>query len=179
MINMNKIHLMNIKNLKVFDKFKNIIHEESNIKNTLHKQGEEFLLKSIFYDKTIIPENFYIGLDTRPTISRTDTLRQIIGEPSFNNYSRQIISHGNWSVVEDSNTVYLAKSGTIVFSAVSSTEVGWGPVSNIFLTTTNERCTPSSVNCPGYLISSAKLSDNISLNSGESVVIEMSISLYN
>lgn len=176
---MNKIHLMKIKSFKVLDKLGKPRYEQFNIKNILHKQGEEFLLKSIFYDKTIIPENFYIGLDARPGINRTDTLRQIIAEPSSNNYNRQLIAHGDWNISENSDGVFLAKSGTIIFSAISSTDAGWGPVSNIFLTTTNERCTLSSVSCNGYLISSAKLSDNISLNSGESVVIEMSISLYN
>lgn len=176
---MNKIHLMKIKSFKLLDSKGKVKYEEFDIKNVLHKQGEEFLLKSIFYDKTIIPENFYIGLDARQGIGRSDTLRQIIAEPSTNNYSRQIIPHGEWSVSEDSTGTFLAKSGTIIFSAIGSTEVGWGPVLNIFLTTTNERCTPSTINCPGYLISSAKLSDSVSLNSGESVIIEMSISLYN
>jgi len=176
---MNKLHLMKIKSFKVLDKLGKIKYEEYNIKNILHKQGEEFLLKSIFFDKTIIPENFYIGLDARPGINTTDTLRQIVAEPSSNNYNRQMVQHGDWAVATDSTGTFVAKSGTIIFSAISSTEVGWGPVLNIFLTTTNERCTPSSINCPGYLISSARLSDSISLNSGESVVIEMSISLYN
>lgn len=172
------IHLMKINSFKVLNKLGHIRYEELNIKNTLHQQGEEFLLKSIFYDKTLIPQGFYIGLDTRQSINVSDTLKQIIGEPTANNYSRQIVSHGNWIVSQDNSGVYLANSGTIVFSAISSTNAGWGPVSNVFLTTTNERCTPTSTTCPGYLISTAQLSDNISLNSGESVIIEMSISLY-
>lgn len=171
---------MTIDKFYILDKYKKIKYEEHNIKNMLHKEGEEYILNALFKDSQSIPVNgYYVGLDVRPTFDKNDTLSEIIGEPTVNGYRRQNVPLSNWSL-QISNDVWFAKSGTIIFSAINDqgTDTGWGPVTNIFLATTNERCERMPGSCVGKLISSAKLGSSVSIGNKESVVMEMSLSLY-
>ena len=169
-----KKNLMTIQSFKLFDENKNIKYEQFNIKNILHAEGEEYFLKYVFKSvDLIIPEKYYVGLDFRSTLSRTDTLSSIFLEPSSNNYRRQAIN--TWSFSSSAGN-WIAKSPPIVFSAVSSSGAGWGPVRNIFLSTIEERCEAGGCK---YLISSARLDENISLSSGDKIVLEMALSIFN
>ena len=180
-------HLMKIDNFLILDKDNKIRYQKQNIKNTFHQQGEEYILNALFRNEGMVANGYYIGLDTRATIYRTDTLASIIGEPLVqgNNYQRQNVLFSNWQIINpnsiatttlspNSTVPYYAKSGPVIFSAVNSS---WNSVTNIFLATTNEtNC--SGGTCIGKLISTASLGTTVSVAAGESVVMEMSISLY-
>lgn len=173
-------HLMKIDDFLILDKNNKVRYKQQNIKNTFHQQGEEYILNALFKgSENLVVNGYWIGLDTRQTINRTDTLASVIGEPVIqgNNYFRQNVPFVNWQITDpnaSATTPYYAKSGPIIFSALNS---GWNSVSNIFLSTTNEtNC--SSASCIGKLISTAALGTTVSVAAGESVVMEMSISLY-
>lgn len=172
---------MNIDSVKLINNKNQITFEQYNIKNTLHTSGQEFILKAIFSDTDIVPRldnniTYYVGLDNRGSIDKENGLQNLGTEPTTNNYRRQPIS--NWSLSKTSAGVWVAKSSSIVFTALSSqsSNSGWGPVSNIFLTTVENRCTTQP--CSGYLISSSKLDSPISLSSGDKIVLEMSLSIF-
>lgn len=174
------MRLMTVNNFYLKDKNGKITYKQNNIKNMLHKQGDGYILYGLFGDKTRIVTDYYVGLDARTTILRTDTLSSLVNEPSTNGYLRQKISSGlgvgGWSIASPHDSEpedeYVAKSGSIFFSATNSSgSVGWGPVKNIFLSTSS--------GSGGLLISSAALNESISVNSGESIVLEMSLTLSN
>jgi hypothetical protein len=169
-----KKNLMTIKSFKLFDNNNFIKYEQYDIKNILHFEGEEYILKYVFMGTDlVIPDKYYVGLDFRSSLSRNDTLSSIYLEPSSNNYRRQAID--NWSFSSSAGN-WVAKSPPIVFSAVSTSGAGWGPVRNIFLSTIEERC--DSGNCK-YLISSSRLDQNVTLSSGDKIVLEMSLAIFN
>lgn len=169
-----KKNLMTIQSFKLFD-FKNTVkYEQFNIKNILHAEGEEYILKYVFKSTdVVIPEKYYVGLDFRSNLSRSDTLSSIYLEPSSNNYRRQAID--SWSFSSSAGN-WVAKTPPIVFSAVSTSGAGWGPIRNIFLSTIEERCETGVCK---YLISSSRLDQNVTLSSGDKIVLEMSLAIFN
>lgn len=166
------MQLMTIDKFTVFNKYKSIIFEQKNIKNIVHQEGEQYMLNVLFnLEQSIndgkVASSYYAGLDNRITLSSTDSmLLSIVGEPlPQTSYSRQQIT--TWTEPFISNGVYVVKSNPITFDAAVT---GWGPVSNIFLTTNSSG---------GILISSAKLSETVTLNVGDSIVLTISLSLNN
>jgi len=159
------MQLMTINNFTILDKHKNIIFEQKNIKNIVHQQGEQYMLNALFKQGDIAT-SYWVGLDNRVTLGSSDTTTSITGEPlSQTSYKRQEIA--SWSTPFLSNGAYAVKSNAIVFDA---SLVGWGPVNNIFLTTAKSS---------GILISSARLSQTVILTAGNSVIMDMSLSLTN
>lgn len=159
------MQLMTIDNFTVFDKYKNIIFEQKNIKNIVHQEGEQYML-GVLFNKAELASSYYAGLDNRTTLSSTDSIFSITGEPlPQTSYKRQEIT--SWGDPFISNNVYVVKSNPITFDA---SIIGWGPVSNIFLTTRKSG---------GILLSSAKLSQILTLSEGNSVVMSISLSLTN
>ncbi len=148
-----------------------IIWEQHNILNLLHDAGEKFLLSALFAGgnpNIYIPTNYYIGLDNRATITSTDTMSTIIGEPNVNGYLRQplsVVSNG-WTI-EIVNSIWRATGNIITFSAQGSG--GWGPVKNIFLT--------DKIDNSGALIASAPLTTIISLAAGEAINMRFAMAL--
>lgn len=157
------MQLMTIEEFTLVDKNKNIKFYEKDIKNIVHQKGEEYMLKALFMKDTV-PDYYYAGLDNRSSLDSADTISSITGEPN-NGYSRVKIE--SWSGPALTNGVYVIKSGFLKFSAIS---YGWGPVSNIFLSTSK---------IGGILISSAKLSSKVSVVSGDSIVMTIGLSLTN
>lgn len=147
-----------------------VIWEENNILNILHKEGEAFLLNAVFaggQNNTVIPNNYYLGLDARSSLTINDTLESLISEPGTNGYVRQPISSaGDFTVVLDTDGHYRAISPIVVFQAVGGS---WGPVSNLFLTDTLDNS--------GSLLSTAPFSIPITVVAGDSVTMRISISL--
>lgn len=161
------MRLLTIENIKLFDKNNNIKYEQSNVKNILHQLGELYMLNSLFVkNKTTRSDFYWAGLDNRSTLSTSDIMSSFVNEPSANGYNRQKII--SWSSPVLVGSVHLIKSDPITFSASSG---GWGPVKNIFLTTTK--------NNDGYLISSVKLNQELTLVAGDSAVLVMNLSLSN
>lgn len=158
-----------IDQIQLLDSSGNILWHDSNIKNMLHQEGEQFLLKAAFTGgavSTVIPDNYYLGLDARSVVLAADTMDDVVGEPSTGGYARQTItSSGDFSVNFDGNH-YSAQSPIVAFR---STTLAWGPVSNLFLTNKNDSS--------GYLISTAILSSPITLAVGDNVTMRISMRL--
>lgn len=186
---------MKIDDFLILDKNNEIKYQQKNIKNTFHQEGEEYILNSLFTSADYLSKTgYWVGLDTRQAVSRTDTLASINGEP-FNytdginyfptGYQRKNVPLGSWTIINPNQsgttvppsgvlTPYYATSGSIIFSAVN---YNFNSVTNIFLATTNEtNC--NTIQCAGKLISTASLGTTVSVAAGESVVMSMSISLY-
>jgi len=153
------IEIQQIRNNKV-------IWQDENILNTLHAQGESYILQCAFDNSgTLPPANLYFGLDSRPTISVTDTLASV-SEPTGNGYQRQAVSTSTGFSIDIVSGIYRASSQVVAFSA---TGAGYGPVLNLFLATTTDNS--------GLLIASNPLTNPISLVAGDTVTMRMSLSL--
>jgi hypothetical protein len=145
-----------------------VIWRDENIHNVLHQQGESFLLSVCFAnDGSILPSNYYFGLDARSTIAITDTISSLFDEPISGGYSRIPISSSSQFTIESVNGIYRATSPFIIFTASGA---GFGPVSNLFMVTSSDSS--------GVLISSASLSSAITLASGDTVNLKMSLQLH-
>ena len=148
-----------------------VVWENNNVTNLLHTQGEEFIVKALFTGgktSTVIPDVYYIGLDDRETVALGDTMDSIFVEPIGNGYSRQpIASSGDFTPVLQDNH-WAAQSPLLVFNA-SVSGTGWGPVQNLFLT--------DDPALDGHLISTAKIGKILSLGAGESVTLQLTMSL--
>lgn len=150
-----------------------ILWQQKNIKNMMHQEGEEFLLKAVFgagnNPNSLIPDYYYLGLDNRSTIEITDTiggLGGLIGEPISGGYERQKVeSSGSFSFSQDGDH-WLATSPIVAFRATTGT---WGPIKNLFLTTENDN--------NGYLISTAVLNTSVLLTIGQSVTMRIGMKL--
>jgi hypothetical protein len=150
-----------------------VLWEDRNLHNLLHTSGEEFILKSLFVggkdNNNFIPNNYYFGLDARSTLAVGDTMTTIAtdgGEPSANGYIRQEVASLGQFAVGLSGGVNQASTPIITFTAAAGP---WGPVSNLFLTTSSGNS--------GYLIASVPLSQALTVNSGETVSVRMGLSL--
>lgn len=149
------------------------IFKEENIYNILHNQGEETILSAVFIggpaSNSYIPNNYYLGLDNRSTITADQTLSDLSGEPSGSGYSRQPSSSVTGFSIVNANGAYQARSNIIIFAAVAGT---WGPVSNLFLTDVSSGAS-------GNLYSTAVLSSPIILSAGETISVRFSLALKN
>jgi len=144
-----------------------VIWEAKNLYNTLHTDGEEFMLQCLFAnDGSMIPESYYLGLDARTSILVADTINDILDEPTENGYIRQSLgSDGGWTVREVSG-IHRAIGNIIAFSASGGS---WGPVNNLFLTNQSGD--------DGVLLASVPLSSELTLDDGDAINMRMSLSL--
>lgn len=156
------IHLMKIIVVNHLSVDKNIIWSQTNILNILHNSGKEYMLKALFTGEETIPNDYYIGLDSRSTLSATQNMASL-SEPSGGGYARQAISSsGGFSY---NATDRLILSDLLTFACTS----GSYSVKNLFLTTEPDDT--------GYLISSIPLSENRTLSSGETLAVKAGLSL--
>jgi len=169
-MNKNWRGLLTIYEIEHVDIHGKVIWNEKNLKNILHKNGEEFVLLAVFTGgnttNTFIPDNFYFGLDNRTDLSADDTMADILDEPSGGGYARQTIDSTTGFEHSVLNTVNRVTSDIITFSAAGA---GWGPVKNLFLTDKSDGS--------GYLISSVELRNTVTLVAGESINLKMGLSL--
>lgn len=153
------LELQHIRNGKV-------IHEEKNILNTLHVGGELFLLSCCFdNDGSMPPENYYLGLDNRSAIATADLIDDLSDEPVGSGYLRQPVSSDGGFTTEIVNNIYRATGEIVTFSATGS---GWGPVKNIFMSTSESG---------GILIASSPLSSTLTAVAGDSITMRMALTL--
>jgi len=151
-----------------FSKNGSLLHREENIHNTIHSAGEELILKILFSGQQV-PENYYVGLDFRSSIEKSQSIGDISGwEPTSNAYSRQAVGSNNFSIITSSSGYKQASSPSLLFRATGGS---WGPVRNIFLTTALGFGTNS------VLISSVPLSAPITVADGEIVTMRMAMAL--
>lgn len=144
-----------------------IIHEEKNIPNLLHIQGEQTILGNLFAG-TALPGTYYLGVDARSSLGASDTLSSLINEPSSGGYNRQGVA-ANAFTIETSGTTVKAKTGIITFSCTSGS---WPQAKNLFLTNVGS-------GTAGVLYSSVVLSSPFTLSSGESITLKFSMALSN
>lgn len=168
---MENIHLITIHEFKHFSKYGEILESRENIKNIIHLEGEEYILKALFNGgnnpNIFIPDRYYFGLDNRPTLNKQDIFTSIIGEPSTAGYTRQSIdSSSGFTVVEVESEVLRAQSIILNFSAAAAS---WGPVKNLFMTDQADNS--------GFLICSVNLGSEFTIDDGESVTMRMSFGL--
>lgn len=161
--------ILKILEIQHWDASGELLWEGKQILNTLHQDGEEFLLRAAFLGgqtSTIIPQEYYLGLDNRLTIDPADTMDSLIGEPSSGGYERQpVASSGDFAInFEDDH--FVATSPIVAFRATTG---DWGPVSNLFLTDKSDNT--------GYLISTAPLSIALSLTAGNTVTMRIGMQL--
>ena len=148
-----------------------VIWEAKNMYNLLHSDGEDYILKTLFYnDGTSPPTSYYLGLDARGTIAYADTMASITGEPSTNGYSRQPLNSSStgstgWTITSETS-LHKALSNVVSFSASGG---GYGPCPNLFLTNKSDNT--------GKLISSVVLSTPATLASGDTLSLRMTLSL--
>ena len=144
-----------------------VLWHQKNIWNQLHLRGEEFLLNCCFNNPgDFPPSEYYFGLDNRLSISQSDTIEDLEGEPTGSGYTRQPRSSNGGFVVESVSGNYRASSNIMTFVATGG---GWGPVKNIFMATSSGDS--------AILLSTAALSQEISLIDGDSVNLRMALSL--
>lgn len=161
--------ILTIIDIQHWDSEGNLLWEAKNIRNLLHQEGEQFLLQAAFtggQTSSVIPSHYYLGLDNRSSVTATDTLDDLIGEPSSGGYERQSISSDGVFAINFENDHFVATSPIVVFRA---TVGDWGPVSNLFLTTSSDDS--------GVLISTVVLDTPISLNSGSNVSMRIGMRL--
>ena len=161
--------IMKILDIQHRDAKGNLLWEDHNIHNLLHLDGEEFLLRATFQggqDNTVIPEYYYLGMDNRLVVDSEDTMEDIIGEPAGSGYERQPVHSQTDFAINFEQNHFVATSPIVAFQATTGT---WGPVSNLFISDTNDTS--------GYLIATAVLTTAIEVNSGDSVTARIGMQL--
>lgn len=169
MQNFNWNGLLKILEIKHLNASGQVLWEHFNIHNLVHQDGEEFLLRAAFQGgpiSTIIPENYYLGLDNRQSVSIVDTMDDLIGEPGGSGYERQAVSSTTDFLLNFENDHYVATSPVVAFRATTG---NWGPVSNLFLT--------DKLDNSGYLIATATLPSGIQVNSGDHITVRIGMQL--
>jgi hypothetical protein len=146
-----------------------IIWSDGGLYNILHSEGENFILQSLFHnDGTFPPEYYYLGLDSRVSVSYSDAMIDIVDEPVASGYSRQTLKSssvgGGWSISTGAG-LHKAVSNIVSFNATGS----YGPVRNLFLTTESDDS--------GFLVSSVALSAPATLSPGDVLNLRMTLSL--
>ena len=169
------MHLMTL-SVRAIKKGK-IIWEELHRKNVLHPQGKELLLSAAFFRENgplgPLPTQWFIGLDTRSTIGRGDTLKEVVEyEPKSKDYARISIMENEgfswlWQESEESGN---PPEFTINASAEFTPNEDWGMVNNFFLTSVQE-------GDKGILVCSNKLKKPRSMDEEVSFTIDCLLNL--
>lgn len=144
-----------------------LIQRMTDLKNIIHSGGEDLILNILFAGQPV-PEKYYIGLDSRSSLEKTQTISDLSGlEPNSNAYARIPVESDNFSVVSVVAGYRQANSPTLAFKATGGS---WGPVSSMFLTTGLGYTSP-------ILISSVPLSASITVSDGEIITMRMAMAL--
>ena len=159
--------LIKIEEIQLVSKDGKILWEAHDLLNMLHIEGEKYMLTVAFSDKSIIPNNFYFGLDNRTKLAESDTMATIVGEPNSNGYVRVPVAGQGQMSIELVNTSYwVAKSPITIFNASDGV---WGPVTNLFMTTASDSS--------GLLIASVPLTSTVTIQAGSSLNVRMGLGL--
>jgi hypothetical protein len=167
---MGKLNLLTILNIKHI-RNNQVIWEASNLRNILHTEGEEYILKAAFVggaaDNEFIPTDFFFGMDARTALTAGDEITDLVDEPSANGYSRQAATATDgFEVSVDSGGFNRAVSPIVTFAAAGG---DWGPVKNLFFTDKEDNS--------GLLIASVALGEDLTLTDGDTVSMRMGLSL--
>lgn len=175
-------HWLTVLNVSHHNQANEKIWEAKNLENILHLDGELFAL-SLLYDsdysnsKHVLdgddnptrPDNYYLGLDNRSTVSSSDTMISLSSlEPTSNGYARQIISSTTGFTIELDVTKYRVRTNVISFTASGGS---FGPIRNVFLS--------NKIGNDGFLMNTVSLGTQRTVASGETLTFELSLSLSN
>ena len=166
-------HLMTI--LEVFhtNKFGEILFKKNNLKNTLHTEGEEYILKTLFGGMSLV-SSYYLGLDNRSTLSIAQGNNDLqSAETTGPGYSRQQVSNTSFQISENADGNYQANSPIVAFTCSSNS---WF-AKNIFLTTSPQYLNSQQLSGPRKLISSVPLGTELVVSQGETVSMRIGLSL--
>ncbi len=161
--------LLKILEIEQIDCNGNLVWRDENLYNVLHTAGEQFILSAVFsggVTNTVIPSNYYFGLDNRTSVSAADTMGSLSSEPSSNGYGRVAVSSSGTFSVALQGSNYRADGPIISFFASGGS---WGPVKNLFLTNKSDNS--------GSLIASVALSQTVTLDAGGAINLRMGLSL--
>jgi hypothetical protein len=102
------------------------------VENALADEGEQNMLDAYLRGQNA-PTTFYLAL-FNDTPLETDTLADLVGEPSTNGYARQEITRDTtgWPTLALDAGDFMATSKQVTFSATGGS---WGPVTYMVLTT--------------------------------------------
>lgn len=168
--------------LKHLDSKGNIVWENDRvIDNILHNEGEKAIISAYFATTMTgfgtAPANVYLGLDSRASVTESDTLASLTGEPSGNGYARVACSTASDGTaktgvagadfyINASSNAYGAESKTVTFTC---TTTAWSAVTHLFMATSND--------ASGKLICTLDLSASRTLQVGDSLQASMNIYL--
>ena len=125
------------------------------------------MLKALFTGEAAIPDNYYLGLDSRTSIVAADSMATVSAvEPSTGGYTRVAIPSAGEFTIETVGAVNRAIGPIASFPASGGS---FGPVRNLFFT--------DKIDNSGYLISSVALSSPATVNSGEKINVRIAFSL--
>ena len=142
----------------------NIIWSQKDLYNTLHLEGEEFILDALFVSG--LPPFYYFGLEDRGTVAVGDTMASIEDEPTTNGYQRQAISSIGQFTIDVVDGVHVATSPVLTFSATGGS---WGPVRNLFLTQQTDNS--------GDLVATVPLTQRVTVSDTASINVRMGLGL--
>lgn len=144
-----------------------VIWENKNLYNTVHLLADEYMLKCLFVnDGTLLPTSYYLGMDNRTTVATTDTITDLVDEPSSNGYQRQSLGIEDGWTVQYASGAYRAIGDIITFNATGG---GYGPLRQLFLT--------NKIDNSGVLLATVPLTGVLNMSSGDSINLRMSLSL--
>ena len=112
--------LLILEELKVYEQATGkILYEDKNLKNVFNVGGQTLFLSCMFKN-TSVPNEYYVGLDSRTTITAAQTMADISGEPSGNGYLRQpLVKNTNFEFVPDVTPPKI-RSSTVSFTATGT-----------------------------------------------------------
>ena len=161
--------ILKVIEIQHLDKDGKLLWEQRDIKNLLHTDGEEFILRLLFAGESL-SSFYYLGLDNRSDVLAADTMTTVQNEgsePATNGYSRVVLT------VASSFTIQLSSGGNTEaltpISSFSASGGSWGPIANLFLTTEADDS--------GRLISTVSLSNAVTVGDGETLTVRMSLTL--
>lgn len=138
--------------------------------NILHNEAQEFIFQLSFDTDAgaSVPTNYYIGLDNRSSLEKTDTLTDLTTEPSIgvNGYERQAVSSTTGFTIQTADDIVKLTSSLVTFNGTGGS---WGPVTKAFIATTEDNT--------GLLIASTDLSSSRTIIAGETFSFRLSITL--
>jgi hypothetical protein len=151
--------IFKILTIKHLAKDGNVLSCQSNIYNTIHQEGEKFIL-GVCFAGTALPTSYYLGLDARHTIKPGDTIADLI-EPVGHGYQRQALSNDEFTLSQQTGGIWMAESPSVIFTATQN----WITVANVFITNGTN------------LMATAELNTPITLNAGESASVQIGMTL--
>lgn len=157
--------LVTLEKLWITDETGKTIFELSDIKNLLHVEGQALFLGCMFKN-TAVPGTYFVGLDSRTTITASQTLADLTAEPTTPGYTRQpLTTNTDFELLVDTSSARV-RSATISFTASGSSY----SATDMFL------CTVGS-GTSGLLISTVQFGTTVTVSPNNVVSMKFAMTL--